>query len=212
MSRAAAELAEPIETSLRGRILRAAFEAFMEHGYFGASTLDIATRARVSKRDIYAQFGSKQAMLAACIAARTARMRLPLDLPAPRNLAGLAATLVAFGATLVREVARPEVLATHRLAILEAERAPDMARTLDELGRAATHAALAKCLADAQAAGLLGPGRPEEMAETFLAVLWSGGLLLRLLLRLAGPPDEAEAERRACRAADAVLRLYAAVG
>ena len=130
--------------SLRERILGAAFGAFMERGYAGTSTLDIARRAKVSKRDLYAQFGSKQAMLAACIAERAERMRMPLDLPVPRSREALAATLIAFGRTLLREVSRPEVLATHRLAIAEAEHAPELARTLDELGRAANLAALVR--------------------------------------------------------------------
>src|SRR5262249_24675827 len=85
------------ETPMRRRILGAAFEAFVEEGYAGTSTLDIATRAKVSKRDLYAHFGSKQDMLVACIKSRAERMRLLPDLPAPRTRQMLAATLTAFG-------------------------------------------------------------------------------------------------------------------
>src|SRR5208337_2997299 len=170
---------EPADPPIRERILRAAFDAFMQLGYAGASTLDIARRARVSKRDLYAQFGSKQAMLAACIASRAERMRTPLHLPVPRTRAALTATLVAFGKQLLREISCPEVVATYRLAIVEAERAPEVARTLDELGRAGTQAALSELLAGVQSAGLLGAGRPHEMAGTFLSLLWRGGLLPR---------------------------------
>src|SRR6516164_9323661 len=42
------------------RILRAAFEAFTEDGYADTSTLEIARRAKISKRDLYANFSSKQ--------------------------------------------------------------------------------------------------------------------------------------------------------
>jgi AcrR family transcriptional regulator len=38
------------ESAVRERILEAAFTAFMKNGYATASTLEIATRARVSKR------------------------------------------------------------------------------------------------------------------------------------------------------------------
>ncbi|HEY4834688.1 MAG TPA: TetR family transcriptional regulator, partial [Bradyrhizobium sp.] len=41
------------ETPARTRILDAAFSAFMESGYAETSTLEIATRARVSKRELY---------------------------------------------------------------------------------------------------------------------------------------------------------------
>jgi len=39
-----------IELPVRRRILDAAFAAFMEQGFAATSTLDIATRARASKR------------------------------------------------------------------------------------------------------------------------------------------------------------------
>jgi AcrR family transcriptional regulator len=65
------------ETPARGRILCAAFSAFMERGYEGASTLDIATRAKVSKRELYTLFDNNHAMLAACIAERPSRCGSP---------------------------------------------------------------------------------------------------------------------------------------
>jgi AcrR family transcriptional regulator len=40
------------QTEVRGRILEAAFKAFMKSGYAAASTLEIATRAHVSKREL----------------------------------------------------------------------------------------------------------------------------------------------------------------
>src|SRR5215813_6482300 len=71
------------EPSTRARVLKVAFAVFRKRGFSGASTLEIATRAQVSKRDLYALFGNKHAMLAACIRERTSRMRQPLDLAAP---------------------------------------------------------------------------------------------------------------------------------
>src|ERR1700752_3653866 len=73
------------EIPMNERILGAAFKAFTEDGYADTSTLDIATRAKVSKRDLYANFGSKQAVLVACIKSRADRMRLPPDLPVSRT-------------------------------------------------------------------------------------------------------------------------------
>ena len=45
--------------------------------------LDIVTRARVSKRDLYALFNNKHAVLAAGISERAQRMRRPLDTTTP---------------------------------------------------------------------------------------------------------------------------------
>ena len=52
---------------IRERILNAAFSLFAESGFSTTSMLDIVTRARVSKRDFYALFQNKHAVLAACI-------------------------------------------------------------------------------------------------------------------------------------------------
>ena len=97
----------PAEASLAGRIISAAFAAFMENGYGPTTMLEIATRAKVSKRDLYANFENKQAVLLACIANRAERMRLAPDLPAPRDRETLAATLTSLGRTVVREVSIP---------------------------------------------------------------------------------------------------------
>ena len=39
---------------IRSRILGAAFDSFVEHGYAETTTIEIATRAKVSKRELYA--------------------------------------------------------------------------------------------------------------------------------------------------------------
>src|SRR3954447_4086968 len=85
------------ENAVRSRILDAAFTAFTEAGYAHTSTLEIATRAGVSKRDLYALLGNKQSILARCIEERAKRLRTPADFPDPYDRAMLAEVLVAFG-------------------------------------------------------------------------------------------------------------------
>jgi len=195
------------ENSIRERIMGAAFKAFMENGYAAASTLEIATRARVSKRDLYANFRDKRSMLVACIECRAAPMRLAPELPIPRSRAILASTLTAFGATVIREVCHPQVMAMHRLAIAEAERSPEVAQTLNTT-RVGNRSALAELFAGAQKAGILGAGDPERMMEQFFALLW-GDLLLGRLLGVAATPRPEEIDSRARDATAAVLQLYA---
>lgn len=189
------------------RIVGAAFDAFMEKGYARTSTLEIATRAKVSKRDLYASFPSKQAILLACITSRAARMRLPLDLPAPGSLQMLAATLTAFGATVLLEVGHAQVVAMFRLAIAEAEHSPEVAATLKR-SRTVNRNAIAAVIAKAQATGLLGDGDPKQMMEQFFALLW-GDLMMSRLLGATAAPRRAEAETRAQAATTALLKLYA---
>lgn len=85
------------ETEVRARILDAAFASFMTSGYAATSTLEIATRARVSKRELYALVGNKKEMLIACISARATRLQVPADLPVPHDRETLANVLTSSG-------------------------------------------------------------------------------------------------------------------
>jgi AcrR family transcriptional regulator len=195
--------------SVRDRIVAAAFSAFRDHGYDAATTLEIATRAKASKREIYAHFGDKHEILTACIAEHAQRIRPPLDLPAPTNRDSVAATLTAFGTAALRGVCEPGVLAVYRLAIGESERSPEIARVLDSAGRGANHAALSAFLGKAKTQGLFAQGDPDTMATVFSSLLW-GNLLIRLLLRVTPPPTIKEMERRASDASRGLLTLYPA--
>lgn len=191
----------------RERILHAAMDTFVELGYTGASTLKIATRAQVSKRELYALFGTKQAMLAACIAERAGRMQLPAQQP-PHHRDELATLLARLGATVLREVSQPGVIAVFRLAITEAQRAPEVAATL-ESARQSVRDAVRDVTEQARSAGLIDVHAPHDMDVRFLALLWDD-LMVSLLLRLREEPKAAEIERRAKRAAEDFLRLYGA--
>ena len=194
------------EAAVRERILEAAFAAFMESGYATTSTLEIATRARVSKRELYALVGNKQEMLIACISERAKRLDVPADLPALRDRETLEKVLASFGTKLVREVSDPTVIAVFRLAIAEAVQAPEVARALDSTGRERSRTALRKIMAEAQASGLL-TGRPAELAEQFTGLLW-GHLKVSLLLGVAERPTPREIAERARDAAAAFLQLH----
>src|SRR5215469_11103573 len=123
------------ETAVRQRILDAAFAAFMKSGYAMTSMLEIATRARVSKRDLYALVGNKQEMLIVCIRERAKRFDVPANLPVLRDRETLAQVLAFFGAKVVREASDPTVIAVFRLAISEVIQAPEVARALDSIAR-----------------------------------------------------------------------------
>jgi AcrR family transcriptional regulator len=198
----------PEEAAARQRILEAAFVAFTTSGYVAASMLEIATRARVSKRELYTLVGNKQQMLVACIETRSRRLQIPADLPRPENREMLMELLATFGTQLVREVSDPTIVAVFRLAVAEAVNAPEVPRALDTFGRGAARNALRKIMTEAIAGGLI-EGRPAELAEEFSALLW-GDLLVGLLLGVATQPNAREMTRRGRDAATAFLELHAA--
>jgi AcrR family transcriptional regulator len=203
--RAAVESRPGSEAPLRERIIGAAFRTFVAKGYADTSMLEIATAAKVSKRDLYAEFRSKDAVLLACIADRAARMRLP-DLPAPDSRDSLESILMQFGRTVIREVCDNAVTAVYRLAVGEAQRSTEVATILDA-SRSVNRQALARLLGKAQANGILGPGNAQDMMEEFLALLW-GDLMFERLIGATEAPKLAEIERRARRATQALLKLY----
>jgi AcrR family transcriptional regulator len=207
VTEARSEVADPATAEKRRRILTAAFAAFMELGYSDTSTLEIASRAKVSKRELYALVGSKEDLLVASISERVTRMRsLPADTLKLRDRESLRRMLDAFGARLLTEATHPAVVGVHRLAIAEANRAPEVARLLQSTGRQAIRAALKSVLVEARSAGLI-TGDPAELCEQFMGLLW-GDLMINLLLRSVETPDPAEIKRRAASAALSLMKLH----
>jgi hypothetical protein len=161
----------------------------------------------VSKRELYALFGSKQQMLVTCIAERGRRMRLPADWPAVGDRLELEASLVKFGSVLMQEVTDPDVISVYRLSIAEAERSPEVAQALDSYGRQASCNALREILQGARSAGLLIRADPDRMAARFKALLFED-VVMSLALGLVKRPSPNEMRRRAREATEAFLRLY----
>jgi AcrR family transcriptional regulator len=193
------------DAGVRQRILREAFAAFMAEGFTRTSTLQIARRARVSKRELYSLVGNKQAILMAGITARAARMKPPAHV-LPRDRGGLSRMLEEYGAAVLRQASDPTVIGVFQLAIAETQRAPEVARTLHVMARESSRAALATLLSDARSHGLLA-GNTAGMVEQYMGLLW-GTLLINLLLRVSKPPNGVEIVRRAREAAAAFLRIY----
>jgi AcrR family transcriptional regulator len=194
------------QAAVRQRILDAAFDSFTKRGYAATSTLEIATGARVSKRELYTLVGNKQEILMACIGARAERMQAPANLHAAEDRETLAEVLTAFGEQVLREITHPNVVAMFRLAIAEAVHAPEVAQTLDSIGRETIRSALRRIMTRARAAGLV-DGRPAELAERFGALLL-GNVMVGLLLGIDDAPDARDISARARNATAAFLQLY----
>jgi len=204
--RPAAGLESAEEGQVRQRILDAAFAAFEENGYATTSTLEIATRARVSKRELYALVGNKEQMLIACIRARATRLKMPADLAVPRSREELEQVLASYGMQVLREATDPTVVTVFWLAIADAVRAPEVARSVDKFGREASRAALLQIMGQARSLRLVS-GRPADLADRFSGLLW-GNLMVGLLLGVTERPKLREIAARARYAAKAFLQIH----
>jgi AcrR family transcriptional regulator len=200
--------AEP-KGSIRERILGAAFHSIAENGFAGASTLDIASRAQVSKRELYTLFDTKDDILLACIAERASAISDSLKLPEAGSREVLKEVLRAFGYRLLKGTTRPNVITAFRFAVARSQDLPEAARIIDKNGRRASRAALARLLEHAIAQGLLRPVEVDKMVRTYFGLVWAD-LQVGLLLGVAKAPTDAEMQGLAGEAASAFLALYAA--
>jgi AcrR family transcriptional regulator len=195
------------EQPARRRIIEAALAVFSDKGYENASTLEIATRAKVSKREIYANFSDKQNMLVACMESRAVKMNLTAALPRSGSATELEGNLAAFGSRLLSEVSAPTVIAVFRIAIAEATRSPVIAQSLNRAGRLSTYRALTQFLTQAQSDGFLADGNPQQLATEFLALLWEG-LWVDLLLGVVATPSRRAIDGQAKRAVQSFMALH----
>jgi len=197
---------KPITSSARERLLAAAFYLFREHGFSGTSMLDIVTRARISKRDLYVLFKNKRAVLAACITERAQQMRQCLDsaVPAPQSRDELATMLVEFGVSLLKTVCDPEVLTLFRRAIAESDRAPEIGRALDSSGREGQSKGAYR-IDQKSSSAAVGRRWGSRHSRRPLFCRARGGLQLQLLLRVRQPLNKREIESRASAAAKTVM-------
>lgn len=146
-------------------------------------------------------------MLLACIEGRGQRMNLGAALPRATSAAMLEKVLASFASRLLVEVTDPIIITIYRLAIAEVARAPEIARTLDRIGRKASQQALTTWLAQAQQDALLGEGEAAALAAEFLALAWND-LRTDLLLGVAPRPSAEALAEQARQAAAAFMRLH----
>jgi AcrR family transcriptional regulator len=196
----------PDERSARGRILTAAFDVLRERGYGATQTREIAARAKVSKRDIYSEFGSKEGIFGALIAARAEHMRRPTIESDVSSREAFAATLVQAGVAVLSQLYDPAVVAMFRMAIASAEESPEMARILERNAFRPNQRARVEMMASAVQAGLVN-GDASQLSQRFVGLL-TGGTHVSVLLGLTDPPKARALARDAQEAAAAFLRLF----
>ena len=176
------------EQQSRDRLLDAAQQLFLEHGYGKLSMETIARDARVSLRTIYSQFGGKAGLFGALIGRCSDRFIGSLCDQAPMEEA-----LIGFARQFLYQITRPDVVRMRAILIGESPRFPDLATQFYEQGPKRTLAHLAEFFRLQQRAGLITDIDAEFLADQFISAV-RGERMQRLQLGLEPTPDETEIE------------------
>ena len=153
------------EASARDRVLDAALELFVEFGYKGTTTREIARRARVNEVTVFRQFGTKQGLFRAVVLRETdIRDRLEgLEL---RPSGDMVADLAGFGSMMSEGMGSRSPL--FKLILSEVGRDPALWAQVSQ----APFGVLGKLegyFTQARAEGLLGDVDPRLAATAFFS-------------------------------------------
>jgi len=187
-------------------LLDVATEVFVEHGFEGASTNEIARRANCSKTTLYCRFPTKQALFIAVLERRMEETfnelfkALPVDEP-------LEETLIEFGSRILRIALSEEKIRLERVVSMEAERFPELAQRYFELGPKRGHEELGRCLKEQIKRGRLIGEDSQLMAEHLISLITGGPVHWRIF-GLAEHVSAKEQRRRLQAAVRTFLRAY----
>jgi AcrR family transcriptional regulator len=134
-------------------VLQAARTVFMAHGFSAATTDMIQREASVSKSTVYEHYPTKEALFAAVIETECEKSMTNVRNVASRATGGLRETLSALARAYIDLVLSPGGLALFRVAVGEAPRFPDLARTFYQAGPRVIRTMVAEHLASAAASG-----------------------------------------------------------
>jgi AcrR family transcriptional regulator len=193
----------------RSAILEAASKVFQAKGFQRATTLDIASAAGVSKRDLYALFASKDALLEAMIRRGVDAMVPPAALRPAASRDEVYRALAAFGAALLDLLLSPSVLGLYRLAIAEAPTSAAVGEALLQAGARRSTERVAEFLAAAEADGHVAYVRRDAAVGAYFFALF-GDLQMRALLAPSRLIEPAERQRHAALAVLVLQRMEVA--
>jgi len=182
----------------RERVLRAATDSFLAHGY--ASSVDaIARRAGVAKQTVYHHFQSKERLFREV--ARELAMSVLVELEGD----DVRAALLRFALAYRERALGAQGIATFRTLVPEVQRFRGMARSMYANTMGAMVKSLAQFLDAAMRDGRLRRDEPELAAEMLISMLAGIDRVKRLFCVLEGVRDDAP---RTARIVDCFLRAY----
>lgn len=196
-------------TSRRARVLAAAIDVFLTHGYAGTTMEQVAHRASVSKPTLYRFFADKEALFAEVVfdtldrfgtPFRASLQRLSTSRNIERDLNRIARDYIAM-------VTQPSVVGLRRMVIGASAQLPQIAAAYYERAPEQTLRALADALGQLNRRGELRIKHPSDAAAHF-AMLVIGRALDKSLFCPDRPFTPQQLRRQARTAVDVFLSAY----
>jgi AcrR family transcriptional regulator len=201
----------PLSDPRNETILSAAFDVFTDKGVHGATMLEIATRAKVSKETLYARFDSKEGLFYALLAWGALKSGVDVESYDETRLGDPRKALDDYAADCLVKMMQPEAIAVYRIAIGEAQRMPELARVFDEFTCKAGRPITTRIGGALAAAGITDIKEIEEFNEDFIGLL-RGNLHYEVAIGVIEHPGDEAVLRHAHRAMARLLRAYAPAG
>jgi TetR/AcrR family transcriptional regulator, mexJK operon transcriptional repressor len=155
------------------RIVTASLEVFSEFSFQDATTGEIARRARVSKRDIYAHFPDKHALLIATLnkALQTEISNITAAIARTQNVRSLQKRLEIIGSTLIDEVLSAAMSVLTRLVASESINRPLIGSVYFENGPVQRTVLISEVLSSHNKDGKFKSSDVSRAAEHYLALV-----------------------------------------
>ncbi|WP_062395457.1 TetR/AcrR family transcriptional regulator [Gordonia phthalatica] len=163
----------PISAEKRAQMLEKSLAVFVERGYVGASTDELAAAASVSKQTLYRAFGDKEGLFEALIRTECDRVYDPFAplVEEMRDVESAEAAIRRLAEQSARLIMSQRVQQLRRLVIAEATRFPALGELYWERGFVRVSASLAQCLTVLDERRLLRVPQPALSAQQLAGML-----------------------------------------
>ena len=187
-------------------LLDVATEVFIEHGFEGASTNEIARRANCSKQTLYSRFPTKEKLFIAVLERRMEFVFHQIATAMPPE-APMEETLKEYGSRILQIALSENQIALLRVVGMESCRFPELGERYYELGPGRGMNYLSRYMEEQIKRGRLIEEDPALMAEHLMSLI-TGGYVRWKILGLRQSPGTKERQQRLDAAVKMFLRAY----
>ena len=194
----------------KSKILAAAEDVFLQHGFTGANMDSVADVAGVSKQTVYAHYGSKEALFIEVVEAMTGAAATDIgeDTPDILDDRPIADFLMEIAMDQLTVVVTPRLMRLRRMIIGEVERFPELGQSLYTNGPIRSVKRIERILEHYVAIGQLGDIDCYEAATHFNWIVMGAPTNRAMLLGDAGIPSRTEMAAHAKEAVRIFVSAY----